>query len=114
MDHLNGESFTLKDELYKFKEYDRVNQRVLATVDTQVSPKGAKQRTDNDHALAWLREYGKGKVFVSAFRAQSLDLLGSAYFADVAERDSVCCWGSSLRDRGAGAARVAEGANAGG
>jgi len=67
MDHLNGESFTLKDELYKFKEYDRVNQRVLATVDTQVSPKGAKQRTDNDHALAWLREYGKGKVFVSAF-----------------------------------------------
>lgn len=67
MDHLNGASFMLKDELYSYKEYDRMNQRVLATVDTAISPQGAKQRPDNDHALAWVRTYGKGKVFVSAF-----------------------------------------------
>lgn len=66
MDHFGGETFMLKDELYKYKEYGRGNQRVLASVDTRVSPKGNAQRADNDHALVWVREYGSGKVFVSA------------------------------------------------
>ena len=61
-----GKDFMLKDELYKYKEYKRENQRVLLTIDTKVSPKGKGQRPDNDHALAWVRDYGKGKVFVSA------------------------------------------------
>ena len=67
MDHFGSEPYKIKDELYKYKEYDRKNQRVLATIDTRVSPKGGGQRPDNDHALAWLKDYGKGKVFVSAF-----------------------------------------------
>ncbi|MFT5239956.1 MAG: type 1 glutamine amidotransferase [Candidatus Promineifilaceae bacterium] len=66
-DHFGSEAYSIRDELYKYKEYDRKNLRVLATIDTRVSPKGGGQRADNDHALAWVRDYGKGKVFVSAF-----------------------------------------------
>ena len=64
-DHFPTTKFKLSDELYKYQKYDRKNQRVLMTIDTLVSPK--KGRPDEDHALAWVKDYGKGKVFVSAF-----------------------------------------------
>jgi type 1 glutamine amidotransferase len=67
MDHFGKEPYRIKDELYKYKQYDRKNQRVLATIDTREGKTKKKGRADNDHALAWLKNYGKGRVFVSAF-----------------------------------------------
>lgn len=83
VDHYSNSTFKISDELYKYKEYHRKNQRVLMTVDTRVSPRrngvppkknGKKNispkkigREDEDHALVWVKKYGKGHVFVSAF-----------------------------------------------
>lgn len=65
VDHYPETTFKISDELYKYKEYDRKNQRVLMTVDTRVSPK--EGRPDNDHALTWVKKFGQGHVFISAF-----------------------------------------------
>ncbi|YCM42060.1 ThuA domain-containing protein [Verrucomicrobiaceae bacterium 227] len=63
-----GKNFELKDELYQYKGYDRSKVRVLLALDMKheanLKPKG--KRADNDYALTWLKEYGKGRVFVSA------------------------------------------------
>jgi len=61
-----GKNFMIKDELYKFKDYDRTKLRVLLSINTSVSPKGKAQRPDNDHAVVWVREHGKGRVFYSS------------------------------------------------
>jgi uncharacterized protein len=63
---LNGESFEISDELYKYKDYKRKNQRVLLTIDMEKSYK-KNGRPDCDHALLWVKNYGKGRVFFSAF-----------------------------------------------
>ncbi len=62
------ENFTLKDEIYKYKSYDRSKCRVLCTIDTRVegTNKGPKNRKDNDQAVIWVKDWGKGRVFVSA------------------------------------------------
>jgi type 1 glutamine amidotransferase len=66
MECFEGKDFMLKDELYKYKGYDRSKQRVLASIDVRVSPKGKAERPDRDHALIWVRNQGKGRVFFSA------------------------------------------------
>jgi|SaaInlStandDraft_1057018.scaffolds.fasta_scaffold17083_2 type 1 glutamine amidotransferase len=66
VDHYPQTTFKISDELYKYKEYDRTNQRVLMTVDTRVSPAN-NERRDNDHALTWVKKFGQGHVFISAF-----------------------------------------------
>ena len=55
-----------KEEIYQFAEpYSRKNLRVLLSLDmSKTADKG--QRTDKDYALAWIKEYGRGKVFYSA------------------------------------------------
>ncbi|MDD7983375.1 ThuA domain-containing protein [Lentisphaera marina] len=63
---MKGENFEISDELYKFKDYKRENQRVLLTIDMSKSYKKGG-RDDHDHALLWVKEYGKGRVFFSAF-----------------------------------------------
>jgi type 1 glutamine amidotransferase len=64
-----GKGFQLKDELYLYKDFDRSKQRVLMSLDmkSEVNGKRKGSRKDNDYALAWVKEYGKGRVFVSAF-----------------------------------------------
>ncbi len=64
-----GKGFKLKDELYQYKDFDRSKQRVLMALDMKSEVNGKKKgnRKDNDYALAWVKEYGKGRVFVSAF-----------------------------------------------
>lgn len=59
----------LRDEIYQFKEpYSRGKVHVLMSVDTtSVDLKAAKvKRTDKDFAVAWVKTYGKGRVFFNA------------------------------------------------
>ena len=63
---MKGKSFKISDELYKFKDYKRASQRVLLTIDMEESYK-EEGREDQDHALLWVKNYGKGRVFYSAF-----------------------------------------------
>jgi type 1 glutamine amidotransferase len=68
----DGKGFTISDEIYTFtmNPYSREKLHVLLSMDwdnshlrTNVNPR----RADNDYALAWIREYGKGRVFYNAF-----------------------------------------------
>lgn len=63
-----GENFLLKDELYQYKGFDRSKVRVLLALDMKNAENLTKKgkRADNDYALTWLKEYGKGRVFVSS------------------------------------------------
>lgn len=57
--------FEITDEIYQVDRYDRSKVRVLMAMDTSsvdMTKKGV-QRTDGDFALAWVRKFGKGRVF---------------------------------------------------
>jgi type 1 glutamine amidotransferase len=56
--------FTVKDEIYQIKDYSRERVRVLLRLDADrldLTRKGVR-RTDGDFAVAWARNYGKGRV----------------------------------------------------
>jgi type 1 glutamine amidotransferase/HEAT repeat protein len=63
----NGMSFSVADEIYQFKEpYSRDALRVLLSLDitrTNMNKGDKIHRTDGDFAVAWIREYGRGRVF---------------------------------------------------
>jgi len=63
-----GSSFKIKDEIYQIKNYSRDRVRVLLSLDTSsvdlTLP--AVHRADKDFALAWCRNYGRGRVFYTA------------------------------------------------
>lgn len=62
--HFKG-PFAITDEIYQVDRYDRSKLRVLMSLDTasvDMAKDGVK-RTDGDFALAWVREFGKGRVF---------------------------------------------------
>jgi sugar phosphate isomerase/epimerase len=68
-----GKSYAWSDEIFRFHDpYSRKNVRVLLRIDvdrTDLStypPGDPCLRADNDYALAWIRNYGKGRVFYSA------------------------------------------------
>jgi uncharacterized protein len=63
-----GTSFKITDEIYQHKNYSRQNVRVLLSLDaTSVDlTKPNVHRTDKDFALAWTRNFGKGRVFYTA------------------------------------------------
>lgn len=65
----NGRDFALKDELYVYKDFDRADQRVLMALDmnSEVNATRKGPREDGDYALAWVKKFGRGRVFVSAF-----------------------------------------------
>ena len=57
------------DEIYQFKEpYSREKVRVLMSIDPKtVDLKNPRvHRTDQDFAVTWVRQYGKGRVFYSS------------------------------------------------
>jgi type 1 glutamine amidotransferase len=62
-------AFTLRDEMYQVKDFSRDRVRVLAHLDAnKLDLKNPRvHRTDRDFALAWARDYGKGRVFYSTF-----------------------------------------------
>ncbi len=62
--------FRIADEIYEYgAPYDRNKLRVLLSLDPVRSNMGVKwiNRKDNDHALAWVKSYGKGRVFNTSF-----------------------------------------------
>ncbi len=63
-----GQSFKITDEIYQFKNWDRAKVHVLLSLDpgSVDLTKPAVHRTDKDFALAWCREYGRGRVFYIA------------------------------------------------
>jgi len=66
----NGQDFRLAEEIFQFDEpYSREKLRVLLSLDTEATNMGVQwiERKDNDFALAWVRPYGKGRVFYTAF-----------------------------------------------
>ena len=65
----NGNNFRLAEEVFQFKEpWSRDKVRVLLSLDTKTSNMTVPwiHRKDNDFALAWIKSYGKGRVFYSA------------------------------------------------
>ena len=70
-----GKDFRLAEEIFQFnKPYDRRKLRVLLSLDVAKTNMKVKwiNRKDNDFALAWVKAYGQGRVFYTAFghRAQ--------------------------------------------
>lgn len=61
--------FTIRDEMYQAKDFSRDEIRVLLRLDTsKVDMKHpGVNRTDGDYPQAWVKKYGKGRVFVSSF-----------------------------------------------
>ncbi|MBM3783649.1 MAG: ThuA domain-containing protein [Acidobacteria bacterium] len=65
--------FFLFDEIYQLKNYSRDRVRVLLKLDTASVDMTNKniRRTDGDFAISWVRNYGKGRVFVSTLGHRS-------------------------------------------
>jgi len=62
-------SFRITEEIFQFsKPYDRSKLRVLLSLDVKTTNMGVKwiNRTDNDFALAWVKSFGKGRIFYTA------------------------------------------------
>jgi type 1 glutamine amidotransferase len=63
-----GKGFLINDEVYTFRApYSRDKLHILLSMDWKMAQLGNGNRADNDFALAWIHEYGKGRVFYSAF-----------------------------------------------
>jgi len=67
-----AQGFEYRDEFFRFHEpYSRDRVRVLLSIDTQKTDlgqgqaRGKTERADNDYALAWVRSYGRGRVYYS-------------------------------------------------
>ncbi len=55
------------DEMYQFKDpYSREQLRVLLSIDNRTIDTSKGIRPDKDYAIAWIRNYGKGRVFYSS------------------------------------------------
>jgi type 1 glutamine amidotransferase len=66
----DGKDFRLADEIYQYGgPYSREKLRVILSVDTRATNMGVKwiNRDDNDFALAWVKPFGKGRVFCTSF-----------------------------------------------
>jgi len=64
-----GKGFEISDEIYTFKgPYSRDKLHVLLSIDwDNAGIRSGMTRDDNDYALSWIREYGKGRVFYCGF-----------------------------------------------
>jgi len=60
----DGKGFMVDDEIYQFNKgtYTRDELRVLLSLDMAKTPDRGK-RDDKDHAVAWIKKHGKGRVF---------------------------------------------------
>jgi uncharacterized protein len=63
-----GQGFDINAEIYTFKEpYSRASVHVLLSMDVEKAKLGGDNRADKDYAFAWIKDYGKGRVFYSCF-----------------------------------------------
>jgi len=58
--------FVLTDEIYQFKNFRRHPLQVLLTLDPASVDIALGKRADQDYALAWVRDWGEGRVFYCA------------------------------------------------
>jgi hypothetical protein len=56
-----GKNWVVYDEIYQFKNFDRTKVRGLLTLD-----KHPNDKTPGDYPIAWIKEYGQGRVFYTA------------------------------------------------
>jgi type 1 glutamine amidotransferase len=70
----SNQGFDYRDEFFRVHEpYSRNRVRVLLSIDTtktdmnQGPAYGKLERPDNDYALAWVRQYGRGRAFYCGF-----------------------------------------------
>lgn len=61
-----GRSFEITDEIYQFKEWSRDGKRVLLSIDNASIDTSRGKRADQDYAVAWVREEGRGRVFYTS------------------------------------------------
>jgi len=67
----DGQDFEYRDEFFRVHgPYSRDRVRVLFSIDTEKTkfeglPRGNCFREDDDYALAWVRQYGRGRIFYS-------------------------------------------------
>lgn len=67
-----GKDFKFSDEIYQQSSpaYDRTKMRVLISLDMKdpaTAQRKGQKRADKDFAVAWVRPYGKGRVFFTSF-----------------------------------------------
>ncbi len=65
-----GKGFLIRDEIYQMKApYSREKLRILLSLDMAHGPTGGRKgkRADKDNAVAWIRQFGKGRVFYCSF-----------------------------------------------
>jgi len=67
-----GKGFEYRDEFFRVSDpYSRQRNRVLLSIDVEKTDldrppyRGRRERSDNDYALAWVRNHGRGRVFYS-------------------------------------------------
>ncbi|MDW8034228.1 MAG: ThuA domain-containing protein [Nitrososphaerota archaeon] len=60
-------SFRVKEEVYTFRDWSRNKTHVLISLDNSSVDLSKETREDNDYALSWCHDYGKGRVFYTAF-----------------------------------------------
>lgn len=58
--HLEG-TWKVYDEIYQFKDFDRTKVRGLLGLD-----KHPNDKTPGDYPIAWIKDYGKGRVFYTS------------------------------------------------
>lgn len=63
--HLGG-NFEIADEIYQFRNWSRGRVHVLLSLNPRSVDIRKGKRADHDYALAWVREYGRGRVFYTA------------------------------------------------
>lgn len=56
-----GKNWVVFDEIYQFKNFDRTKVHGLLTLD-----KHPNDKTPGDYPIAWIKEYGQGRVFYTA------------------------------------------------
>jgi len=66
-----GQEWVIADEFYQFRDepYSRDKLHVLLSIDvekTDMKMQGKQTRKDNDYALAWCKNTGKGRMFYTA------------------------------------------------
>ena len=59
--------FKVKEEVYTFKEWSRERTHVLISLDNSSVDLSKGTRPDNDYALCWCHNFGKGRVLYTTF-----------------------------------------------
>ncbi len=62
-----GDSFTVTDEIYTFRNWDRDRTHVLMSLDNDSVDVSKGNRDDDDYALGWCHPYGEGRVVYTGF-----------------------------------------------